>query len=101
MTTTEFLNKYDTKYRFSEQELFELWIDELFDDISDVAQVGEEEYGEPDRWNTCVTKVLRVEDRFFMIYCWRGNTEYQDSYYEIQPREVKPIQKIITVWEGV
>lgn len=36
-----------------------------------------------------------------MIYAYRGNTECQEDYYDMQPDEVYPIEKTIIVWEGV
>ena len=100
MTTIEFLNRYDSvSEAFTERELEDLWWDDLLD--VNISVVGAEEYGEPDRWNTCVSKVIQIEDRYFMIYRYAGNTEYQESYYDQQPIEVQPVEKTITVWEAI
>ena len=87
---------------FTEDELYRLWIGDLFEDYSPT-QVGEEEYDEPHRWNIPVSQVIKIEDRYFMIYCFQGLTECQESYYDTQPDEVYPVEKTITVicWEGV
>ena len=101
MTTKEFLERYDSNDEFSETELEDLWWNDLLD--VEIPEVGEEKYAEPDRWNTSVSKVIQVEDRYFMIYQYRANTECQESYYDQQPDEVYPVEKTITVicWEGV
>ena len=93
--------KTDTinKIYFTEQELEDLWWNDLLD--INVVEVGKEEWGEPDRWNTCVTKVIQVENRYFMIYRYAGNTECQESYYDQQPEEVEPYEVTITSWRPV
>jgi hypothetical protein len=97
MTTKEFLDRYDSASEaFTERELEDLWWNDLLD--VNVVEVGEEEWGEPDRWNTCVTKVIQVENRYFMIYRYAGNTECQESYYDMQPEEVEPYEVTITAW---
>jgi hypothetical protein len=102
MTTKEFLDRYDSKQGFTEDELYQLWINDLFDfDDKNVKEVEGEVWGTPDRWNTCVTRVLQIEDRYFMIYAYRGNTEREEDYYDMQPDEVYPVEKTIIVWEGI
>lgn len=101
MTAKEFLVRYDAEADFSEIELKHLWWDDLFEDDENVKEVEGEDYGEPDRWVTCVTKVIKIYNRYFMIYCLQGNTECQDSSYDIQPTEVKPYKKIITGWRPI
>jgi hypothetical protein len=99
MKIKEFLKRYDKKKGFSEQELEDLWWGDLLD--KHAPEVAPEEYSEPDRWNTMVSKVIKVEDRYFMIYKYQGNTEYQETYYDMQPDEVYPVEKTIVCWEGV
>lgn len=100
MKIKDFLDRYDSvSEAFTERELEDLWWNDLLD--VNVVEVGKEEWGEPDRWNTCVTKVIQVENRYFMIYRYAGNTEYQESYYDMQPDEVYPVEKTIIAWEGV
>lgn len=100
MTTKEFLDRYDSVSEcFTERELRDLWWDDLLDEHT--PEVGPEEYGEPDRWNTCVSRVIQVEDRYFMIYQYRANTEYQETTYDMQPEGVQPVEKTIIVWEGI
>lgn len=100
MTTKEFLDRYDSVSEcFTERELEDLWWNDLLD--VNIVEVGEEERGEPDRWNTCVTKVIQIENRYFMIYRYAGNTEYQDSYYDIQPEEVEPYEITTIAWRPV
>ena len=99
MTKKEFLKRYDKKKYFSEEELRDLWWGDLMNEYIPV--VGKEEYAEPDRWNTSVSKVIQVEDRYFIIYQYRANTEYQETMYDWQPDEVYPVEKTIIVWEGI
>ena len=56
MTTKEFLDRYDNKKYFTENELEDLWWGDLLD--IEIPVVGKEKYAEPDRWNTSVSKVL-------------------------------------------
>ena len=103
MTTKEFLDRYDSvSEAFTEDELYRLWINDLFDfDDEKIKEVREEEYGEPHRWNTPVDRIIKVEDRYFMIFCFQGNTEYQENYYDQQPEEVEPYEITITAWRSV
>ena len=98
MTIKEFFDTYN-KQAFTEEELEDLWWGDLLE--IHTPEVAPEEYGEPDRWNTMVSKVIQVEDRYFMVYRYQGNTEYQETYYDVQPDEVYPVEKTIIVWEGV
>ena len=36
-----------------------------------------------------------------LIFCFQGNTEYQESYYDMQPEEVEPYEVTITAWRSV
>ena len=100
MTTKEFLDRYDSVSEpFTDRELEDLWRDDLID--VHTPTVRDKEYGEPDRWNTLVDKLIKIEDRYFMIYRYEGNTEYQETDYDMQPDEVYPVEKTIIVWEGV
>lgn len=99
MTTKDFLKIYDSKSYFAEEQLEDLWWGNLLD--IEIPVVGKEEYGEPDRWDTCVSKVIKIEDRCFMIYKLQGNTEYQETTYPYQPEEVKPVEKTIICWERI
>ena len=100
MTTKEFLDRYDSVSEcFTERELEDLWWDDLLD--KHPLEVSPEEYGPPDRWNTCVSRVIKIENRYFTIYRYAGNTECQESYYDMQPDEVYPVKKTIIVWERV
>ena len=101
MTNKEFLKRYDKKKSLTEVELKQLWRNELLDEVPEI--VRDEEYSIPGRWNIPVDKVIKVEDRYFMIYQYRANTEYQDTEYDWQPDEVYPVEKTITItcWEGV
>lgn len=92
MTIKEFLDRYDNKKEFSEEELYELWRSK------EIAVAEEETWEEPDRWDTLVTKVLQIGNRYFMIYARIGNTEYQENSYDIQPDEVYPTEKVVIEW---
>ena len=100
MKTQDFLDRYDSVSEcFTERELEDLWWDELLD--VNIPVVRDKEYGEPDRWNTLVDKVIKVENRYFMIYRYEGNTEYQEHFYDQQPDEVQPVEKTIITWEVI
>ena len=99
MTTKEFLDKYDKKEQFSEDELYRLWINDLFEECP--KEVRGEEYDDPHRWNIPVSRVIQIENRYFEIWCFQGSTECQENYYDIQPEEVRPVQKMITCWEAI
>ena len=98
MTTKDFLDRYDNKQHLDEEQLRALWWNELLD--IDAPVVGKEEYGTPGRWNIPVSKVIKVEDRYFIIYRYQAATEYQEDEYDWQPDEVYPVEKTIVVWEG-
>ena len=97
MTTNEFLNKCDKKELFTEEELYRLWIGDVDIEAEDI----EEGIGEQYRWNHVEWRVIKIQDRYFEIARMAGNTEYQPNEYDCQPIEVKPVQKVITVWESV
>lgn len=97
MTTQEFLDKYDNKEIFTEDELYRIWIG----DTEIEMEVIEEGTGEFYRWNHEEWQIVKIGDRCFDIARMAGNTEYQENEYDIQPQEVYPIQKVITVWEAV
>lgn len=100
MTTKEFLGRYDSNDKFSETELEDLWWDDLFEDYVPKL-MREVESGEPGRWQIPQDKVIKIEDRYFMIYRWKAATEYQDSSYDCQPEEVEPYEITITAWRPV
>ena len=104
MKTQEFLDRYDSvSEAFTEDELYRLWINDLFDeeDEDKVIEVRGEEYDEPHRWNVPVDRVIKVKNRYFMIFCFQGLTECQESYYDMQPEEVEPYEITITSWRSV
>lgn len=101
MTTLDFLNMYDTKEGLDSEQLRLLWWDDLFEDGDNIKEIGDTEYGEQDRWTHLETRIICINDRYFQLARWAGNTEYQENEYDIQPEEVKPVEKTITVWEVV
>lgn len=90
----EFLDKYDSGAKFTEQE--------IRDAIWDFKQVEEDE-GYNHRWTQDITTVIQVEDRYFRIDWQRGLTECQENEYWNQPVEVTPhaYEKTITVREWI
>jgi hypothetical protein len=98
MTTKEFLDKYDSEQGFTEDELYRIWNNDTEDDFEEVRG---EEYGEPGRWNIPVDRVIKVDNRYFLIYCYQAATEMQESYYDMQPDEVYPVERTIICWEGI
>ena len=98
MTNKEFLKRYDKKKLLTENELKQLWQNELLDETPEI--VRGEEYSIPGRWNIPIDKVIKVEDRYFMIYCYQAATEYQEDEYNWQPDEVYPVERTVICWEG-
>ena len=103
MTTKDFLEIYDNfpKDLFSEEILQDLWCNNLFSDDENVQDVTEVEYGEQDRWNHVEGRVIKVQDRYFEIARYAGNTEYQEDIYDCQPIEVREVEKVVKIWEPV
>lgn len=103
MTVKEFLEIYDNKEGFDEDELREIFNGNLKKEEGDSISVIEEDYGEPRRWSRYHYQYLKINDRYFYTVCDEGLTEYQDNYYDIQPQEVslKVETKTIVVTENI
>ena len=98
MTVKEFFKLYDKKHTFAEESLRDLWWGDLLED-AEIENVTDVEYEEPCRWSHFEGKVVKIQDRYFSIGRWAGNTEYQEDNYDVQPLEVKPVEKIVTITE--
>jgi hypothetical protein len=101
MTVKEFLNRYDNKETFNEDELKDLfWGDVEASDGMEFEEI-EEEADEKRRWSQFVYKYIMIGGRYFCLTADIGLTEYQDNEYDYQPVEVKKTQKTIVVncWE--
>ena len=58
--------------------------------------------GDDTRWQRYIDVVIKVDDRFFMLYYMQGLTEFQDNDYEEQVAvEVVPVQVMVTDWKVV
>lgn len=78
----------DTNYNFTADDSFWL-IDEY---------CIHNNYDEPKRWTTSVETIIRIKDRYFMLYWESANTEYQENeYYNDRPVEVKPVKRVIII----
>lgn len=98
MTTKEFLDKHDSKECFTEEELYRIWIGDTEIEATDIEEgIGDE----LDRWNHVEWRIIKIQDRYFEIARYAGNTEYQENCYDCQPIEVKPVEKMIVAWEAV
>lgn len=75
--------------------------------LDDVFEVIEDEILFTTRWSVHYRKVFRCDDKFYETVYSRGSTEcqderpYQDEGPEIECPEVRPVQKIITIYELV
>lgn len=88
MSNEEFLAKYDTGEKFTEEELSDLrW---------EFVEV-DTQYGENHRWNRPATTIFKVEDRLFALDWWQGLTEMQENEFYDQPYEVKEVKKMIEI----
>ena len=101
MTTQEFITRFDNNETFDEYELSELFHGDL-DDYKDIELVNEEE-GEHHRWNFEAYNIYKIQGRYFQFYGFIALTEMQENYYDVQPIEVKPVEKVITIteWEAI
>ena len=71
MTTQEFLQRYDNKETFSEDELYRIWIGDTEIEATDIEEgIGDE----LDRWNHVEWRVIKIQDRYFEIARYAGNT---------------------------
>lgn len=96
MTTQEFLDKYDSKEYFTEDELENIW----WGDGIEYTTI-EEGSGDQYRWTHIEYKIIKIGDRYFDIARNAANTEYQETEYDCQPQEVKPVEKVIIAWEAI
>ena len=103
MTTIDFLKIYDNypEDLFDEEILQDLWCCGLFTDDENVWDITEVEYGEQERWSHLESRVIKIQDRYFEIARWAGNTEYQDDTYDCQPIEVRLVEKVVKAWEAI
>ena len=59
------------------------------------------------RWTTTYERIFKYKDKFYRTFFDRGSTEMQDCYpyeyegNEIECKEVKPVEKLIIVYEEV
>lgn len=112
----ELLEKYDNDIKWTKEEeewysnnigkIFEYKIDHKIDLTEDELEAFNWEleyvdriYGDNERWVRPVTTVIQIGQRYFAIDWFEGLTEYQSNYYEGQPYEVIPEEKVITTIE--
>lgn len=90
----EFLEKYNNRYEFSEEELRDIrW---NFEEVVT-------EYEEPRRWTRTATTIFIVADRYFALEWEQGLTECQENEFWEQPYEVekKEYSKTVIVTEWI
>lgn len=97
MTTQEFLNRYDNKELFSETELQDIY----WGDFDGYVHEVDNGTGELYRWNHLEYKILQIGERYFDVARMAGNTEYQENEYDIQPQEVKRVERMVIDWEAI
>ena len=98
MTTETFLKIYDNNDKFSEVELMDLWCGDT--EVHMYLAEGET-CGPLGRWNTTVSKVVKITDRYFRLFKEAGNTEDQESYWYRQPQEVYPVEQVMITWKEI
>ena len=101
MTVKEFLNKIDNKEVFNEEELKDLYWGDLEGDDDDIIEEVDEIIEEKRRWSQFISKIVKINNRYFCLTADIGLTEYQDNEYDFQPEEVRPVEKVITTIEWV
>lgn len=99
MTALEFITRYDNGDTFTENELQDIYWGDFEGDIG--SEEIDEEIGEKRRWSQYITKIILVCGRYFSVTADIGLTEYQDNTYDIQPEEVRPAEKVVTITEWV
>lgn len=84
--------KIDNQVTLTDKELYRLLDYEIEE---------EREYGEDDRWSKGVSSIIKLCDRYFLLYWRKGLTEMQENEFYDQPYEVEKVQyeKTITVTE--
>lgn len=82
MSEKEFIERFDSKERFTEKELRNI----VFEDTDiQVYKETEEDHG---RWTFFMTTIIKVGDRYFSIDWQKGLTENQDNYFGNHPEEI-------------
>lgn len=64
----------------------------------------EGECGDHLRWHAPMYSIINIDGEHYILYWYRGLTEYQDDEYEAQyARKVQKIKRVITVeeWEEI
>ena len=101
MTNKEFLERYDAKNKFSEDELKMM----VWGEYPTESELIEENAGDEGRWYRYMNTIFKVDGRYFSLSWSRGLTECQENEYMYQPVEVKlhEYEKTITVreWEEI
>ena len=62
------------------------------------------ECGEDLRWVAPMYSIINVDGEYYILYWYRGLTEYQDNEYATQyARKVQKVKRVITVeeWEEI
>lgn len=103
MTVKEFITRFDNNERFDEYALHDLFWGDLVCEDSDSIDLIDEGEGDHHRWNYCAYKVYKINGRNFMFDAFLALTENQEDYFDIQPREVRAIEKtiVVTDWEEI
>ena len=101
MKNKEFLDRYDAKDKFSEDELEMM----AWGESPTKSELIEENAGDEGRWYRYMNTIFEVDNRYFSLNWSRGLTECQENEYMYQPVEVKlhEYEKTITVreWEEI
>ena len=100
MTTKEFIIRFDNKEQFDDDELYNIFWGQYEDMYIDPVASTE---GDHHRWTYECEKIYEIENRYFSCYGLLALTEMQEDYFDVQPVEVKPVEKVITVteWEAI
>lgn len=94
MSDEEFLRKFDSGERFTEDEIADIV-------IRGVGKLAYNHEGQDNRWTREVRKVYQIGDRYFAIDYDRALTEIQENEYWYQPQEVEKYtyEKAMTIVE--
>ena len=101
MTIKEFIMKFNNQERFERDELRDLFYGDVEEDDDDEGYEVDCIEHRNRRWSRIEEKILKINGRYFSVSGDIGLTEHCDNEFDIQPVEVEPREKVITITEWV
>ena len=101
MTVKEFIEKFDNQETFERDELRDLFWGDIEEDDDDAVWEMDSIKHPNRRWSRIEEKIVQINGRYFSFSGDIGLTEHCDHEFDIQPKEVEPREKVITITEWV